>query len=308
MSRGKQLGVALITAMLVVSLATVAAVAMASRQHLDIRRTSNILDTDQALLYALGAESWASQILARDRRENQTDTLGEDWAKLLLPIAVPGGSIVAAVEDLQGRFNINSLVVDKKPNQVALERFKRLLESLELETNLADAVLDWVDKDVDVRYPNGAEDDEYLREKPAYRTANALMSSTSELMLVKGMTLEAYDTLSPHLTALPDSTPINVNTASVQVIMGLAENIAQSDAEALVESRGEEGFATLDEFLRHESLAGRKVARDGLTVSSEYFVVRAEAHIGRMRARLSSLLHRKSTGHVTVLRRSRSGE
>lgn len=58
----KQTGVALITAMLVVALASVAAVAMTSRQQLDIRRTGNILHADQAYLYALGGELWAKDL------------------------------------------------------------------------------------------------------------------------------------------------------------------------------------------------------------------------------------------------------
>ena len=46
----RQRGVALITALLVVALATVAAVAMATRQQLDIRRTGNLLHGEQAYL------------------------------------------------------------------------------------------------------------------------------------------------------------------------------------------------------------------------------------------------------------------
>jgi len=89
--------VALITVLLVVSLATIAAVAMASRQQLDIRRAENLLDADQADLYAQGAEQWAEQLLARDAKRSQVDTLGEDWAKTLPAIPVEGGAIAAAI-------------------------------------------------------------------------------------------------------------------------------------------------------------------------------------------------------------------
>jgi len=47
-------GVALLTVLLVVALATTTAVAMASRQQLDIRRTENTLYQGQALMYLYG--------------------------------------------------------------------------------------------------------------------------------------------------------------------------------------------------------------------------------------------------------------
>ena len=46
----RQRGVALLTVMLVVALATTTAVAMASRQQVDIRRTENTLYQGQALM------------------------------------------------------------------------------------------------------------------------------------------------------------------------------------------------------------------------------------------------------------------
>ncbi len=54
MSLEPQRGVALITALLVIALVTVAAVAMASRQQIDIRRRANITDADQAHWLSLG--------------------------------------------------------------------------------------------------------------------------------------------------------------------------------------------------------------------------------------------------------------
>ena len=47
-------------------LASVAAVAMAMRQQIDVRRTGNLLHGEQAYAYAVAAESWARVILRRD--------------------------------------------------------------------------------------------------------------------------------------------------------------------------------------------------------------------------------------------------
>jgi len=103
-----QQGVALITALLVVALATIAAVAMTTRQQLDIHRTANIINGEQAYIYALGGESWIKQILLRDN--NKTDSIHDLWAMPMPPLAIPGGSVQGQVEDLQSRFNLNNLV------------------------------------------------------------------------------------------------------------------------------------------------------------------------------------------------------
>ena len=132
-----QRGVALVTALLVVSLATMAAVSMATRQHVDVRRTGNLLHGEQAYAYAMAAESWALVIMDRDTEDTENDTLEEDWATALPPISVEGGFVNGAIRDLQGRFNVNNLVrEDGKPSTADLDYFKRLLQVLELITYL----------------------------------------------------------------------------------------------------------------------------------------------------------------------------
>jgi type II secretory pathway component PulK len=83
----RQSGVALLTVLLVVFLASVAAISLASVQQLAIRRSTLLLHQQQAHLYALGAEQWAAAILVRDLKDNQTDHLNETWATL--PPALP---------------------------------------------------------------------------------------------------------------------------------------------------------------------------------------------------------------------------
>ena len=305
----RQKGVALVTALMVVSVAAVAAVAFTTRLQIDIRRTSNVLDGDQALLYALGAEAWAAQILSRDRADNNIDSLNEDWALLPPPFAVEGGTVSARIEDLQGRFNLNNLMAEEGSTDGAgPEELRRLLEALELETGLVDAIADWIDTDVDVRLPDGAEDDEYLTYEPPYRTGNAPMRSPSELRLVKGVTPETYEKLVPYVVALPETTQINVNTARAMVLMAVAEGISETNAEDIVSDRDETSFQTVDDFLQHPALNGLKVSTSPISVSSEWFAVYAQAEIGRGRAKLFSILHRAPSGQVKVAMRSRGAE
>jgi general secretion pathway protein K len=298
--------VALITALLVVAMATAAAVAMVSRQQVDIRRSANLLAADQALLYADGVEDWAAQVLRRDRDDGgKSDNLGEDWATRLPPISVEGGQITGGMEDLQGRFNLNNLVDQAgKVRAEEMEYFRRLLDNLGIEQALADALADWIDRDIDVRFPNGAEDEYYLLQEPPYRAANRPLVDTSELRLVKGFTDEVMQLLAPHVTALSEETMINVNTATPQVLRALNADLSESDVEKLIADRGENGYENPNDFLGHSTLAGRELGTQ-IDVTSNFFRVLTSVDIGDSTARLASLLQRDD-GDVRVISRLRS--
>jgi len=299
-----QHGVALITALLVVALATIAAVAMATRQQLDIRRTGSLLHGEQAYSYVLGAESWAQVVLARDLRESGIDTLEEDWSTQPPVSFVEGGSVFGRIIDLQGRFNVNNLVAGGAPDNDAIERYKRLLRLLELDETLADSLVDWIDADIDVRFPDGAEDETYLLLDTPYRVANQPLVDISELRLVKGYSVEVIEKLRPFIVALPEATTINVNTASAEVLSTVAEDLSTSDGEALVQARGEEGFESVDSFTQDATLNSKNVTRESLSVTSQWFLMVSEANIGDGRARLASLIQRSAQG-VLVVRRQR---
>ena len=131
------------------------------------------------------------------------------------PIPVEGGFVNGRIEDLQGRFNVNNLVIavsgtgagakavagagakarvgaaaNASSTTPQLDYYKRLLKLLDLEPSLAPALLDWIDADIDATFPDGAEDDEYLRADLPYRAANRPLVDISELRLVKGYTPE----------------------------------------------------------------------------------------------------------------------
>lgn len=301
---GHERGVALITVLLVVALATTAAVAMVSRQQLDIRRTGNMLQYEQAYLYVNGIEQWASRILRRDQRDNEYDHLGEEWATQLPPVPVEGGQLGGYIEGRQGRFNLNSLLLDGEPDPEAVERFSRLLQTLELDPDLVNALLDWLDADLEERFPGGAEDGVYLSEEPAYRSGNGPLVSITELRLLYGLDQEGYDKLAPHVAALPEPATINVNTATVPVLMSLAEGIDQGMAELLIEARGDEGYAELDDFLSQPGLEDLALPVEVLGVSSRYFVVTSQIQFGKINVGYQSMIERGQDNTSRVIRRA----
>jgi general secretion pathway protein K len=276
----RQKGVALITALLIVALVTVTAVAMTSRQQLDIRRTANILQGDQAYVFALGGEAFAKQVLKKD--DAKVDHKEEDWATQLPPMPFQGGILQFTLDDLNGRFNLNNLVKEGKRSDNDVARFAQLLNVLKVKdeasddfkqiisSDLANAVVDWIDADTDAQ-PGGAEDNDYLERERPYRAANQLMVSASELMLVQGFTPQIYKAIQPYVTALPVRTKINVNTAKNEVLQAMFEDIACPDPEKLNRSEGTkledllsastetqtyDKFTKVDDFLREDAFAG----------------------------------------------------
>lgn len=300
-------GIALVTALLVVALATVAAVAMATRLHVDVRRTANLVHGEQAYAYALAAESWALVILRRDVGDSTHDSLDEDWATALPPIPVEGGYVSGRVSDLQGRFNVNNLVDDKgNPSKVNIDYFKRLLSVLELDPELAAPLQDWIDADINATFPGGAEDDTYLLAEPPYRAANRRLVSISELRAVQGYTDEVVRVLGPHVTALPQMTPINVNTATAEVLLALHPDMTGPGVEALLADREKTPFDTRNAFLDHTSLKGLTIAVD-VDVVSSWFRVLTDVNVGIGKAQLESVVQRDGK-NLRVRSRSRLTE
>ncbi len=302
--QNKQHGVALITALLIVALATITAVAMTSRQQIDIRRSANVLNLQQARAYTLGAEAWAQQILWRDARSSSSDHLQELWAMTLPPTMVEGGQLSGRLSDLQSQFNLNNLLkADGSVSELDVQRLQRLLTYLELPEELIAVMIDWIDSDTDPTLPNGAEDNSYLLKDPAYRAANQLFSSVSELRLLHGMTDEIFQQLRLYITVLPQRTALNVNTMPAALLLSLSDSLTSSDVEMLIAARTEKPAETVSEWLAQDALAGLDIKTEGLSVNSKYFLLHAEAQIDTAYAQLFSVLNRRSDV-ITVIRRA----
>ncbi len=295
-------GVALITAMLITALATMLAANLAWDNALDVRRSMVLMNRDQAIQVALGAESWVTNILRQDLEDSQTDHLGEIWATELPGLPIEGGEVFGAITDLQGRFNINNLV-DENGAVVedSLEQFRRLLNTLGIDPRFAGIAADWLDSDIDAAFPDGAEDSIYTGMLPPYRTANQTLSSISELAALEGMDKVTFDALAQHITALPGRTNINVNTATAAVLQSLAEDISPADVEGLIVEREAGGFADVEGSF--SSLVTPDVIND-LEDSTRFFQLKVVVRIDTVRITLVSLLQRGPSGDVTPILRS----
>jgi len=307
-SPSAQRGVALITALVVLAIAATLSAAMIWQGSLDERRTATLIQGNQAMEYALGAESWAQQILQRDLKKSSQGgvNLGQDWAQQLPPLPVEGGQITGHIEDMQGRFNLDMLTGASAAIYQA--QFTRMLQALNLDPSIAQGVVDWMNASSSQAQSGGAKDDFYSRLQPPYLTAQAPMTSVSELLLVKGVTPQVYAALLPYVCAIPvaaappgspantpSSWALNLNTASPLVIASLAPSISQDQVDQIVATRVPNGITTSPLKLPSNS--------PGVGFNSGYFLLTVTAEIGSTHVTLYSLL-RNSGGQVTAVRRT----
>jgi general secretion pathway protein K len=308
--RSQQRGVALITAVLMVALATMLAVDVGFRGFLDQRRSGTLLATDQAMEVALGAEAWAADFLKQDLQNSQTDHLGETWARPLPPLPIDGGTVEGRLEDMQGRFNINNLVnTDGTTNPEAVKQLERLLAMLEIEPAWASALADWVDADTQPGFPDGAEDSVYTGQVPPHLAANMPVTRVSEVMVLPGFGLERYQRLRPYLAALPVGTALNVCTAPGLVLDALTEGSREFglNPQDLATRRKDACFPTLEDLRGALGDATFNELKNSLTESSSYFRATAWVTIGTTQFTLYSLLAR-SPGSVRPVLRSFGSE
>lgn len=300
-------GVALITAMMVMSLATITAVQMTSEQQVYFRRTENILLHEQAYLYLLSAEDFTKTVLAEDYNNNKTDSFDDIWySEDPVVFPVEGGILTGVVSDLQGKFNINNLV--KHPRDPWDEnRLRQALQNYDVPADIASIIMDWLDNDSNA-LPGGAEDVDYLAGDRPYRAGNGMMGSISELKLLKDVDEEIYEKLEKVLIALPaTNAAINLNTATPEMLRVIIEGLSDTEAEDLAKDLVENPLSDPDDILNHALVKGKKVDMNGLGVETNYFLLESLATVTRARARMQSVIYRQDAKNIHVVMRSQGG-
>lgn len=308
-----QRGFALLSVLLVSALIAILASTMQYQHALDIQRSANRLAQSQALVVGLGLDAWIKKGLAFDQQHNQTDHLGEVWAQPMLPVAFEGGQVGGRLLDLQARFNLNNL---QDSNAQRRQRWQNLLEQMVLKqvpsphsSAWVVPLIDWLDADNET-LSGGAESDVYLLKTPPYRAANAPLVMVDEVQLLEGMTPNLFRQLQPGLSALPQVTPINVNTAQPMVLMGLADWFDEALAQAWLAQRATQPAQSVAEF--YQFLASQS-GRDGgeiqtqipdwmLAVKTDFFMLAGRVQFGRAEPLLYAVYHRTADG-VTLLQR-----
>ncbi len=310
--RDGQAGVALLTILLLVVVATVLATQMLTRQQRLLRQAQVLLRQDQAMQYALGGEAFLQALLGQDEKASPAnDHLGEVWAQALPPFPVEDGMVQGRLRDESGCFDLNSLHHNQAVDPVARQIFTQLIRQADLDGTLTDAVIDWQDPDDATSGPGGAENSFYGGQQPARRAPNQPFASVAELQAVRGFDNPAtFKRLAPFLCALPVRTPINVNTAPVAVLTALDENTDSVAIAQWVQQR-DRGQDTVRDVSSLWGMAGfnritpdrQKLLQPLLGVRSAFYRAEIHATFDSRPLYLTSHLFRQGA-QVSVYRRS----
>ena len=314
---------AIITALLIVTIAATISVTISTRLQLDVRRTGNLITIDQGYYYALFAEDYSLTLIKdQDKFDELVDNLREfGHFKQVFP--VEGGTVEGKVTDLNSCININALMNGAAVDPVTEDRLKRLLNNAGVSGNPTQAIADWIDSGVtdSTTTPDGAEDGYYLNLEKPYRTANSPLYSVSELRLVRGFEEnESYDAVlrlsknfsaneklpaAPSLCALnADSKSINVNTATAEVLQSLASGMTPAIVENIMQQRTQSSYNNIADFTSSSNLATIIKNTDHLVTESEYFLLRTRAEIGQANMIMYSIIYRDASGKAEVVYRT----
>ncbi|MDG2145899.1 MAG: type II secretion system minor pseudopilin GspK [Porticoccaceae bacterium] len=335
----KQRGVALLAAMILVLAVTMILSNIFYRHQIEVSQAMASLHSDQALLIALSGEGWAMELLAEDPtggQPNQSDHYGEIWAQALPLLPVEGGTLTGCISDLQSKINVNnfrfygsqgqgskrSLQADlnQLENMNIVKTWLNLLNLFEIPTSPARAatIIDWVDGDSAVTSSWGAEQPDYESFEPPRMVLNDEISDASELADIAGYNVQEVQMLLPWISALPVTgpqksgpmvnTPININTASSELLLALGGSFGQQFVDAVVEGRP---FSDIDTFEDHvENYLGLVVLdskgktiekakqiwhQDLVSVATAHFKLYLKAEIGEAEIEVTSIMKRSGS-------------
>ena len=308
----QQQGIALITILVMVALATILAATIAKRQANTADNTAYLMRQNQSLLYAKSAEAFFSELLVDDAdNAGAVDSLQENWAKPMPTFPVEDGFVSGTLQDESGKFNLNSLVNDEGvPNPQAKLWFEKLLLRVGLPEKLSEAVIDWQDADEEISGTMGAENSYYQGLPQGYLAANSKFHNVEELKLVRGFEDQKYLQIVDYVSALPASdSKVNVNTAPAMLLASLDPKLDINAVEQALQKRqvNLEHFSNINDLWVTEPF--KQVNSDVqsqvnalLGVQSNYFKAKIEVLLSERKRQFSSDLVRKDKTVYVVYR------
>ena len=307
-----QRGIALLTILVMVALATILAATIAKRQTNTAENTGYLMRQDQSLLYAKSAEAFFSELLIQDSDNGSSiDHLQENWAKPMPAFPVEDGFISGRLLDESGKFNLNNLLkADGSVDDSARRWFEKLLQRVGLPAELSQAVIDWQDADDETTGAMGAESNYYQGLDPSYLASNTRFHQVEELKLVRGFEGKNYDLIAPYVTALPEATKININTAAPLLLASIDPKIDVKTVEQELKAKQAEltYFNSVEDLWKLNAFSGiepqnKTDAVAWLDNKSNYFTAQIEVVLSERKRQFSSAMMRKDK-QVTVYSRS----
>jgi general secretion pathway protein K len=307
MRKPDERGIALLLTLLVLTLLVALILEFDAEARREYRDAAAFRDNFKATVLARAAVQAARGVLQQDiLKEKLTgqsfDAPTDMWAFPIKNYTIGDGLLNAQIEDELGKLNLNDLGIAGEANAKAttVKKFKRLFELVQVNPDLVDAIVDWID-DNEVQEPAGAESLYYQAQRPSYKAANTHLQTLLELRLIKGITPDMIEKLSTVVTVFPieGGKMVNINTAGPLVLQALDQRITQSMATDIIQARPFKTLVDLDRVSSFEAIG--KQLRNQYDVKSDLFSARMTVSVNEVTRNATVVLQRDpSTGISTV--------
>ena len=282
-------GAALLTAMLTVALVATLASAALWQQWRQVEIETAERTRSQTAWMMTGAMDWTRLILREDAISSQgqgIDHLGEPWA---LPVQESKLStflsqdqqwregdtevfLSGQITDAQSRMNVMNLIENGQVAPDAVARFTALFERLNLPLSELQTLTRQLQAAIAASTSATGQAADASKSK-----APLLAQQTSQLIWM-GLSPGTLAVLENHITVLPENTPVNLNTASAEVLAACIPELSLTSARQAIDQRQRNHWASLDAARTALGPAGRHLNEKQHGIQSRYFEV-----LGRMR-------------------------
>jgi general secretion pathway protein K len=292
----RQRGVAVVTALLLTTLAITIVASLFWQQQVQVRSIENQRLQLQKQWILRGALDWARLILREDARYSSIDSLDEPWAVPLSETRLDqyvennrgeneasDAALSGSVIDAQSRMNLANLAPNGTINPEEVDAFGRLLSLQRIDSGLAARTAEFMRR---VTTPNAA-----VGQTADGSPPQLPITQVDDLLAIPGYTPENVEALRPFLIVLPRATPVNVNTASAEVLAARIPNLSAGDAASLVAARQNAAFRSVAEMSNRVPSGAGNLAST-LSVTTNFFLVNGTVRLSRAGLNIQALIER----------------
>lgn len=290
-SHASQRGVAVITVLLLTTLAITIVTSLFWQQQVQVRSIENQRMQLQKQWILRGALDWARLILREDGKYSAIDDLSEPWAVPLSETRMdqyvdaasrdvaPSAMLSGAIHDAQARLNLTRLAASGQVLRTEVAAFERLLSALQQNPSLARVAAEQIA--ATQRHSETGTD--------AARPISFMQ--VDDLLAVAGFTPAVIAAIRDDVIFLPRATPLNVNTANAPALVARLPDLSLSDASALIARRRTAAFVDLNDF--NTRIPGVESDPDQLSVATRFFLVNGRVSMREAVMQIQALIERQ---------------
>lgn len=306
----RQRGVAVITALLLTTLAVTIVASLFWQQQVQVRTMENQRLHLQTKWILRGALDWARLVLRQDGIDNPNYTsLTAVWNTPLAETRLDqyierervqgeifDATLSGRIIDATSRYNLTNLANGPQVNLDHLKIFKRLLANLQIDPALGDRVAKAVAEGAP---PLPVQAGVPVAPVVARTRSPMPLTQLDDLLTVPGFTVAIVEKLREFVIVLPvAAATVNVNTAAPEVISALVDNFSLAQANALVARRKQAYYRQMSDFTGQLFGAGPVILPTSVDVKSEYFLVLSKVRLDRAALDAEALVQREMNGQT----------